>query len=143
MISSELSQGGAKRSSKNLSSEKKESTKAGVRFRGDVTERKLLAESRRESEASIRAFLNAVPEPALLITPQGTIIAINEIMARSLGQKVSALIGRCTYNFIEPDAARQRKTMIDKVARTGIPIRFEDSRAGRAGVFDSNFYSRT
>jgi len=131
MIPSESSQGGAKRSSKNPSTEKNESTKAEVRFRGDVTELKLLAESLRESEASIRAFLNAVPEPALLITPQGTIIAVNEIMARSLGQKVSDSIGRCCYDFIEPDAVRQRKTMIDKVARTGTPIRFEDSRAGR------------
>ena len=131
MISSDSIQGGTKRSSKNSSNQKKESIKSEVRFRGDVTELKLLAESLRESEASIRAFLNAVPEPALLITPQGTIIAVNETMAQSLGQKVSALIGRCTYDFIEPDAARQRKTMIDKVALTGTPIRFEDSRAGR------------
>ena len=109
---------------------KQNQKKAAIRFRGDVTELKLLTKSLKESEASIRAFLNAVPEPALLITPIGKIIMANESMARNLRTPIDDLVGRCCYEFLEPEVAQIRKTMIDKVGRTGTPLQFEDSRGG-------------
>jgi PAS domain S-box-containing protein len=54
------------------------------------------------------------------------------------------LIGSCLYDLLPEDLARERRANIDKVFRTGSPLRFEDEREGRAyetfvyPIFDSD-----
>jgi PAS domain S-box-containing protein len=47
----------------------------------------------RENERTIRALANAIPDAVLLLDPEQKIIALNESMARRLGQSPVSLIG--------------------------------------------------
>jgi PAS domain S-box-containing protein len=97
----------------------------------EVTQRKLAERELRESEETLRALLNAIPEPAFLMGTQGTILAANQAVAQKLGISGTELVGSCVYDLIEPVAAKSRKAHVAELIRTGKPIQFEDLRAGR------------
>ena len=85
----------------------------------------------KETEAILRALINATRETLLLIDKEGTVLVANEVVAQRLGKSSQELIGTCLYNHFPPDIAKLRKEHFDKVAITGESIRFEDTRAGR------------
>jgi PAS domain-containing protein len=66
------------------------------------TSRKWAEEALRESEETARALLNAPIDSLILIDPEGTILAINEIAAQGLGKRVDELVGVCVYNYPSP-----------------------------------------
>jgi PAS domain S-box-containing protein len=55
-----------------------------------------------------------------------------------VGKTADELQGKCIYDFIPPDVARARKTVIEEVILTGKPARFEDERFGRS--IDNSIY---
>jgi PAS domain-containing protein len=55
----------------------------------EIAERKRAEEAVRESEEMARVILNAVYDVALLTDPDGTIVALNETAAKSLGKSPS------------------------------------------------------
>ena len=87
-----------------------------------------LESGRREA---IQPFINAITESALLIEPNGTVLAVNEVTARRLGQTVDTLLGQDIYEFIPPEVATFREEQVEQVLVSGEPTRFEDRRAGR------------
>ncbi|MDY7010587.1 MAG: PAS domain S-box protein [Planctomycetota bacterium] len=97
----------------------------------DITGRKQSEEALRDSEETARALLNATLDLVLLIKPDGTILAVNEIAAKRFGKPVSELIGENVRDVHQPDIAEQRLAQSDKVVRTGKPLRFEDEHDGR------------
>jgi PAS domain S-box-containing protein len=97
----------------------------------DVSERKRAEQALRQSEAALRVFLDAVPEPAFLMDPHGTLLLVNQAMAQSLGQSPEQLVGRDAFGLIPPDVARTRRRFIDQVLTAREAVRFEDSRGGR------------
>ena len=92
----------------------------------------------RESEARVRALMNATAESAFLLSPDGVIIAVNEPGARRLGMNSEELAGASIVDLFPPDLARSRMTKVREVAETGRRVRFEDQREGR--VFDISLY---
>ncbi len=94
----------------------------------DITDRKKADESLRESEMTVRAFLNATTDSALLIDREGLIIDLNDNMVRRLGRNRSDMIGTIIYDYLPPDLAEQRKAIGFEAASTKKPIRFEDQR---------------
>jgi two-component system sensor histidine kinase/response regulator len=96
----------------------------------DISERKRTELALRESEETLHVFLNAIPEPALLLDAQMMILASNEAMAISLGRSVDELIGKYAFDFIPPHIAKPRKAWVDKVFQSADPVCFEDSNAG-------------
>ncbi|UCC89909.1 MAG: PAS domain S-box protein [Anaerolineales bacterium] len=95
-------------------------------------------EALRQSEETIRALLNAATETAVLVDPQGTILALNRVAAQRVGKSVDELLGVCVYDLLPPELAESRRAMVDEVARSGLPVRFEDERAGI--LFDNHLY---
>lgn len=85
-----------------------------------------------------QVLLNATPALALLVEPDGTIVAANEESSKRFGQPVPALVGRCFYDLLPPDLAQSRRAVGEEVNRTARPHRFEDSRDG--SHFDNNVY---
>jgi two-component system, cell cycle sensor histidine kinase and response regulator CckA len=92
----------------------------------------------RESEKTALALLNATPDAAFMIDIAGTTLALNDEVARWLGQPKKGSVGKCLYDFLSPEVAKRRKATVAAVVRSGQPIRFEDERNGR--VIDSTFY---
>ncbi len=96
----------------------------------DITERKRAEEMLQKSERTLRGFMSAIKESAFVVDTEGIVIIANETLAQRLGINVNELIGTCIYNCLPPEIARDRKTQVDEVIRTGKPIRYEDRRAG-------------
>jgi urea transport system substrate-binding protein len=83
-----------------------------------------------ESEETLRTLLDVMQESVLLIDLAGRVLAVNEPGARRYGLGVADLEGRCLYELMAPELARTRRERNEDVARTGLPIRWLDSREG-------------
>ena len=90
------------------------------------------------SEENLRALFNATLDSVMLWNADGTILAANEVFAKTLHKKPEEIIGRYAYDLIPPDSAKRRKSIIDEVIRSGKPARFEDERNGV--WFDNSIY---
>jgi PAS domain S-box-containing protein len=104
----------------------------------DITARKQAEESLRESEQTAWVLLNAPVHLTLLADPDGTIVALNEAMSKSLSKSSNELVGTCIFDLFTPDVVERRRGVIEKVIRSGKPARFEDERRGR--WFDSSVH---
>jgi len=104
----------------------------------DITGRKSTEEALRQSEETARALLNSYVDVALLVNPDGTIVSMNDALAKAFNKKPDELIGKCAFDFMSPDVAQNRKAQMDRATRSGKPIRFEDQRKGR--WFDSSVF---
>ena len=60
----------------------------------DISDRKRAEEEHKESEESLRVFLDAVPHPAFLIDREGKAIVTNNALVRSLGRDNESLKGQ-------------------------------------------------
>jgi PAS domain S-box-containing protein len=97
----------------------------------DVTQRKQAERALRQSEESLRVFLDAVPEVATLLERDGTIIFGNEALANRVGLPKEQLKGKRAFDFFGEKLGHSRKAMFDQAVRTRQQVRFEDERAGR------------
>jgi PAS domain S-box-containing protein len=104
----------------------------------DITDRKQMEERLVESEERFRALLDATSDLASLIDGEGTLLALNDVLALRLGGSVESLVGKKVYDFYTPEAARIRKAVADEVIATGRPVRFTDDCAER--VYASTVY---
>ncbi len=95
-----------------------------------LAERRRMEETLRESEATARALLNAHTDFAAVLDASGTILDVNEAMARRLGRPLDELVGMNIWELFPPDVAERRKAYTDKVFLSGKPVRFEDERQG-------------
>jgi PAS domain S-box-containing protein len=84
-----------------------------------------------ESEDTANALLNAITETAVLIEPDGTILAGNETFARRFGGEADSLVSKNFYEILPPDVARDRKARIDNAIARIKPVEFVDERFGR------------
>ena len=104
----------------------------------DITERKQAEARLRQSENTVRAWLNAIQESAFLIDREGLVLAGNATMAQRLRHSIEELVGACIYDFIPPQTAHTRRLYVARVIETGEPVRFEDERFGR--IIDNFIY---
>jgi PAS domain S-box-containing protein len=98
----------------------------------DVTERKQAEADLRATEEALSAMLNGITESALLMTPEGTILAANETVARRLGMKQAEdMIGQNALRLLPEDVQMSRLNKIKEVIQSGQQAHFEDVRLGR------------
>jgi PAS domain S-box-containing protein len=97
----------------------------------DITERKQREEALRQSEETLRVFLNALPEPALLMDRNGTLLACNRAFARALAMPERELIGKPVFTLFPPKVAEGRRALFEQAIRTREQVQVEDTRDGR------------
>jgi two-component system, cell cycle sensor histidine kinase and response regulator CckA len=88
-------------------------------------------EALRESLESLEVLLNAIPEAAFLIAPDGTILETNEAMAHRFGSTRQKLLGTCAFDLLPPDLAQDRRRQAREVVESGQSKRFLDRRDDR------------
>lgn len=97
----------------------------------DIQARKELGQRVRQTEDAMMVLLNALQDIALLLDPQGVILAANEAARRRLRPTVGECVGRNVFELMPPDVAKVRQAHADEVFRTGKVHYFEDKNAGR------------
>ncbi|MDD1715603.1 MAG: PAS domain S-box protein, partial [Methanolinea sp.] len=97
----------------------------GIAF--DITPLQKAEEALEESELLLRTFINAIPEPAILIDSQGLLLSANSASSVSFGNNVDTIIGKNVYDLQETRGNKERREKIGEVFRTGIPVRFEEA----------------
>lgn len=116
----------------------KRSVKGVIEYVRDVTERQQTEVALAQSEATLRALLNASADAAFLIDTQRTILAVNEALARRFGRTTTELLGTDAFSFLPSPVAELRKVQFQRVIDSGRPVRFEDQRDGR--WYDNSFH---
>ena len=96
----------------------------------DIQARKEAEQQAKQSEGAIMALLHALQDVALLLSPEGVVMAANETAARRLKRSLPELIGLNVYELMPPELARSRKAKADEVVTTGRVSQFEDEHAG-------------
>ena len=97
----------------------------------DISAHRQIEAALRESEATLRTWLNAIQESAFLVDQQGTLLMANAVLAQRLFHTVDEMIGTNIFDYIPPETANFRRPYFDKALATGQPVRFEDERFGR------------
>ena len=87
-------------------------------------------EALRESEATLRALINAPTDSVLLLDTRGVILDLNKIAAERLGKSRDELIGTLADDSLPEDIAKRRRSIISQIFETSREVRFEDERDG-------------
>jgi PAS domain S-box-containing protein len=78
-----------------------------------------------ESDAFLRAFVNSVPEPAMLIDRANKILFANEAILNQLSKPGSQIIGQSILEVLTPEQGEQFQQHFDKAIQTKNPINFK------------------
>ncbi len=97
----------------------------------DITDRKHAEKATERSARLMRELINATPDVALLLRPDGTVVVGNQENAERLGIAPDEITGTCVWDHLEPPVSSQRREMVEAAIATGEPVRWEDQRAGR------------
>jgi PAS domain S-box-containing protein len=97
----------------------------------DITERKKAEENLRQSEERFRILFDSSPELIIETDDEGNILAMNPMMAKSIGGPSEKLIGKNIFDIFPKEVAEERA----KIARTALKemknLETEDERAGK------------
>ncbi len=97
-----------------------------IGFRGisrDVTERRQMEETIRQSEEKYRTIIDEMDEWYFEIDLTGNIVFINDAVARSVGYSLKQLIGINYRSFIKKDQAGELYKIFRQVYETGEPTK--------------------
>ena len=74
-------------------------------FATDITERKRMGQSLKESEGFLRTLLQTIPDMIWLKDTDGVFLACNGQFERFLGAKEENIVGKTDYDFVEKELA--------------------------------------
>ncbi len=97
----------------------------------DIQARKELERKAQQSEGAMMTLLDALQDVALLLAPDGTILAANQAARRRLETAAGSCLGRNVYELLPPPVAEYRRARAAEAFRTGKVIFFEDENKGR------------
>jgi len=101
---------------------------SGVIF--DITNNKKEQEKLRKSEEMARALLNATTDAVVLLDHEGIILDINDTYAQRFQKTPDEMLGLCIWYLFSHEAAGLRMVHVNKVFKTGLPVRVVDERHG-------------
>ncbi len=85
----------------------------------------------RKKEEITRILMNGIPESAILISPEGVVLAANTTVAQRFHTTVEALLGKSIYDHIDKPVETYRRNFVQQVIDTRQRVRFEDIRDER------------
>ena len=97
---------------------------------GMAIERVIILDALQTSEATARALLDAPTDSALLVEPDGKIIALNEPQARQWGLRKDELVGRNAFDLLPEDVTRPRRTDLEAVLRSRQRLQLGETQVG-------------
>lgn len=112
-----------------------------VGFQGtlrDITEQKQAEVALKESEEKLNTLLNATTEVVGLGALDGTILAVNNALAKSLGRKKDELLGKNVYEILPEEVAESRMARVQSVVDSKEPSQWEDENEGK--YFNNSIY---
>lgn len=83
------------------------------------------------SSRELQAFIDALPDAALLIDAEGTVLVANQKVRGELGLAPEESRPFNLFAALPPEQAVDLKQMVDEVLATSRPVRFVTSREGR------------
>lgn len=87
----------------------------------------------KNSEARLRAMMSASADALILMDTEGKTLAANETAARYLGTNSDTLLQKRLYFHLLPHAlVEKHRKIFQDVQKTGKPVRFEETLAGRS-----------
>jgi PAS domain S-box-containing protein len=86
--------------------------------------RKTSAEALRQSEETARVLLDASMDAALLMRPDGTLLALNEVAAHRFGGTAQELIGSNIFELLTHDMAQEFRARATEVTKSGASVRY-------------------
>jgi diguanylate cyclase (GGDEF)-like protein/PAS domain S-box-containing protein len=92
----------------------------------DLTERMIIQQALKDTEAINTALLNASPDGAMIVDKDGKVLSLNDTMAGKIGLPKEKLIGMRVLDYLPPAISKERKNQIRTVIETGQPISFEE-----------------
>ncbi|WP_018881155.1 diguanylate cyclase domain-containing protein [Thioalkalivibrio sp. ALE30] len=88
-------------------------------FATDITERKELEASLRQSEAKFRAFVETASDVIYSLRPDGVLTYVSPNWTENLGYPVSAAIDHSIDEYVAPEDLPACYAFLDHIARTG------------------------
>jgi two-component system, response regulator PdtaR len=85
----------------------------------------------RENERTIRALANAIPDAVLLLDPEQKILALNDSMARRLGQSPVSLIGTGIRSHIPGGLPAQVLGHLEETIQMCRTVQYEENEGNR------------
>jgi len=101
---------------------------SGVFF--DITDNKEDQEKLRKNEEMARALLNATTDAVVLLDHEGIILDINDTYAQKFQKTQKEMLGLCIWYLVSHEGAGLRMVNVNKVFKTGQPVRIVDERHG-------------
>lgn len=142
-----VSEAQLKRSQETLEEQVRDRTAAlaetNDQLEGEIRERKAQEALLRESEAVVHALLDASTDVSILLDPEDTILAINQVGAQRLGRAPDELVGMNLRECLQGDVLKKRLSILKEARETKACIRMRDTNQDRhfdnhvCPVFDS------
>ena len=115
-----------------------ELAKANVELNREINIRMQAEESLKRSEEVARVLINAPVDLAMLINPDGTILAANSSVLKHFQASETGVINHNLSEFSPPKYFKSRKKFLDKCINTRSVQEFEDENRGR--IFHYHLY---
>ena len=90
------------------------------------------------SEGTIKALLDSQLDSAMLIDPEGKVLALNQMAAIQFDKKENELVGRSIYSVLPNHLQESRKRRIREALDSGQPAQFEEHNG--AMIFDVHLF---
>jgi len=105
----------------------------------DVTERIAAEEALAESEARLRALVDAIPDLIWLKDPRGIYLSCNPAFERFFGAREADIFGKTDYDFVDKDLADFFREHDQKAMATGAPRMNEEYLIFADGSYEGDF----